>query len=162
MPSTNDAIVISGATADMNFGSTGDIGIVNTQGVQAESYIFFNINSIPPVDIDRATLSLWVETANSPGNQTVCRVTGGWSEFGVTWNNRPGKSNPCYTALPFSFVDTYRGIVVTDIVQYWLDNGDNFGFNISIALGEVSFTSRQGVLGTSSHAPKLFILYKQF
>src|SRR5690554_1399882 len=60
-----------------------------------EVLVQFDLSSIPsPRYVFRATLNLWCSSLADNGafrpDIAIDRVTGPWTQAGVTWNNRPG------------------------------------------------------------------------
>jgi len=104
-PSTNiyaseDAFNCSSSRyADTNFGadkSTGyyqlRCGYWNSWYANSYSYIKFNTSSFNGAYIDSASLNLHCRESHEQAGVWIDRLTSNWSEFGVTWDNRPSQT----------------------------------------------------------------------
>ncbi|GAB4317531.1 MAG: hypothetical protein Kow00127_09320 [Bacteroidales bacterium] len=120
----------------------GDFGIERT-------YIRFDLSDISPdADILEAKLSLFYhylpgnpEQTHQGDNQAVLmRVTGPWTEYGLTWNNQPGSSSAGMVVIPVSSgpQSDYLDIDVTEMVTDMVANPDeNFGFLFKLVTEEI-------------------------
>lgn len=89
------------------------------------AFIGFDLSSIPPGStINSATLKIY---RNGTGNGVYAqgrtywfeRVTGSWTETGVTWNNQPGvtTTNRVSKVSPLNNNDEWWNLTVTGMVQ---------------------------------------------
>ena len=120
----------------------------------------FDLSSIPAgSSIQSATFRAYLNYADgrSSVDLIMCRLSGSWSEYGVTWNNQP-----TFVSWTTSSIGTSTGFYswdATGLVSAWL-NGiyTNYGLGVSGPFsGDLytrRFTSREG--GT---APRLVISY---
>ena len=70
----------------LNFGGEGKL--VADASPLAESYLRFNVSGVTGV-VSRAVLRLYATDGTTDG-PLLHRASGGWTEGGLTWNNRPG------------------------------------------------------------------------
>jgi len=120
----------------------------------------FDLSSIPAGSaIDSATFRAYLNAASglSSVDLTMCRLSGSWSEYGVTWNNRP-----IFVSWNTEAVSSSTGWRTWDakgLVSAWLAGiYPNHGLGIAgpndVGLYSRRFSSREG--GT---APRLVISY---
>lgn len=139
---------VYGATNDKNYGTTQDnqaSAWTWNGGNKGErrSLIEFDFSSIPAnATIIDAKLSLY-HNANSGDDGhsqlsgsneiTVQKVTQAWKEDQVTWNNQPTTTTDNQVEVPKSTSSTQNyEIVVKDLVQTMLGQGNNNGFMIQM------------------------------
>ena len=99
-----------------------------------QSLARFDLSGIPAgTPIGQALLYLYLGSSqDSPGASriiAVYRVTGSWTEGGVTWNTKPGWSSMYYNTLSISHADYgWHWVDVTNLVREWV-NGQypNYG-----------------------------------
>ena len=104
-------------------------------------YIEFDVSSIPAgYTVTGATLGIYLDSASGfPGgmNLIASRVSAGWSEYSITWNNKPGWSGTLDTVSVGTSPGWYQWTIPASVVQNWVDNpGTNHGIVIHWA-GEV-------------------------
>jgi CSLREA domain-containing protein len=107
--------------------------------------------------IESATLRLYAESSVSGRTLQALRVTGNWTEGGVTWNNQPATNG---SAVTTSSGNGYREWNVTSHLTADYAAGTHYGFLIRDASEngngyEQAFRPR----GTGSNRPQLVIRY---
>ena len=125
-----DAAVLQGY-ASTNLGRAADMwagydDYLNPDGRIARSLVRFDIASLPAdVCIIEATLRLrLVSSYDYPYRRrtiTTYRITGSWSESGVTWNNRPGYGEAYGSENVVHRDWDWYEFDVTDLVAAWHD-----------------------------------------
>lgn len=88
---TNKDSEIREAQATTNYGnSTSFIINYSTSGYHRRSLIGFDISSAPTSSlVTNVTLGIYVSTGTESTVSDFERITGVWTELGVTWNNQP-------------------------------------------------------------------------
>jgi hypothetical protein len=76
---------VEAALPTTNFGSSSMLGA--DLSPQMESYLRFNVSGVAGV-VSSARLRVYATDGSSDGPR-VYRAAGGWTETGLTWNNRP-------------------------------------------------------------------------
>ena len=152
LTATADSYVAADAPNN-NFG--GELNISIGTHTEVLGFVTFNISSIPSGSIvNSATLRMYPTTLISSDSVAISRVSGSWSENGVTWNNRPGWNLPVLTSTPPGTFQWWT-IDVTSIVKKWVEDGaTNYGFYLEGSSGIVQVNSRQ-----SSNKPQLLVSY---
>ena len=150
-PNAGDAHV-NGATAstrNQNYGGANNL-LVN-QNMSA--LVRFDLGTLPPgtvgLDVEKATVLLWVNNVPLAGSVTVFATTSPWNEATVTFNTQPGSSALPIASLPIAvgMERQYIAFDVTEQVRSWLDTaGSNHGLLLKAA-GPVSvaFDSKENV-----------------
>src|SRR5207245_141880 len=123
---TDDAFTVE--TSSSNFGISGVLHVVDAANAQ-KTFIKFDLSSLtsalPPVtgaDVDKATLTIFLDGVGSGGSIAVDEVTSAWDEGTIS-----GTSEPTVGATDTTFSVTTaeaRKFVTIDItaqVQAWLD-----------------------------------------
>jgi hypothetical protein len=127
-------IVVVGQTGatTVQFGS-GQLPVVG--GQNAVGLIQFDLTQLPAgltaAQVQKATLTLFVDAITSGGTINVDTVAGAWSELTVSGNNNPSPGNAVATSVPVTTVDTFISVDATAAVQGWITTpGSNNGFMI--------------------------------
>lgn len=98
-----DAYVHGGSFANMNFGSNAQLrckaDAANVEFVR-QSYLRFNLSSLPGT-IASAVLRLKVASTTGSGDFHTAHAVAndGWTETGITWNNKPAAGSALATAV---------------------------------------------------------------
>src|SRR5262249_29536353 len=84
----------------------------------------FNLASTVPswacsVEIDKATLLLWVKSLDNPGYVDVGLNTNDWSASSLTWSNQPYASY--YKSVQVTTAGQYVVIDMTEAVRAWVN-----------------------------------------
>jgi len=175
---TFDIIVLS-AIADSqvneyqpnnNYGGNVELTVLSRTGMQYQSYIMFDLSSIPSDStIDSATLELYIHgILQSPAGRTInChRVTGSWTEYGITWNNKPSYHSTAsnYDIVPSDPMGKWMDWDVTSDVEDFVGGTyTNYGWmfrdpNSQSSTGHgVVYTSKEWP--TQDQRPKLTVEY---
>ncbi|GAB4406560.1 MAG: hypothetical protein Kow00123_19210 [Anaerolineales bacterium] len=144
------------------------IGSEECPGVEFPSrgrgLIRFDLSGIPAGQtIQSAYLQLYLRYAQPGGTTTnmidVHRVTGSWTEGGVTWNNQPGHSTTIYSGIPVGMTTGWYSWDLTQLVRYWYD-GDypNYGVKL-LSRDETTCNMRQFDSRENTYDPRLVITY---
>jgi hypothetical protein len=131
---------------DANNGGSPQLKVNNFSGNNTQSAIYFIIGGIPTdCTIYEATLQLY-QTKNKVSTIEVHRITGTWSEYGITWNNSPSIDSTIWASFDGNVTTpVYRSINVSSLVESWiLGTNTNHGFWLMSTSGsdEVEFNSR--------------------
>jgi len=109
------------------------IGAGNTGLIQ------FGLSSLPTLtapQINKATMSFYVNTVAVAGSVDVSQVTSAWTETGVTYGTRPTFLSAFATGVPMAAAKQWVTVDVTQLVQDWVTGvAPNFGIQISAAAG---------------------------
>lgn len=140
-PSTN-----FGAAATLQTSSIGDVSVL-----QRYSFLRFDLSAIPTdAVILRADLELYLITSIYGGEGRLKAAEGAWTEFGLTWNNRPSLSSFTYDVETWpADADWWRTWSAAQLVQEWVSGSRvNRGlalvaFGVGVAPSE--FHSREGM-----------------
>lgn len=122
-----------------------------------ETLVRFNPSSIPAgAMIASAVLRLnttLIYNANTDSGVRAYRITGSWSETGVTYGNRPGHAAAPESATPVTSTG-WKSWDVTNLVRSWLSGTQtNHGIKLRAELGGwLSFGSRE-----SANRPQLLV-----
>ena len=149
-----DAYVLADAPSN-NYGGESTVAI----GIHTEiiGYMRFDLSAISTAaTINSATLELQTRSIFDAGDVLVGLTNGPWTEYGVTWNNRPGWDLPVDAFTPpGQFMDW--SINVRDQVVEWTsgDHG-NYGFYFEGTSGFVIIRSR-----SASVKPRLVVTYTE-
>ncbi len=93
----------------------------------------------------------------------VQRVTGAWTEAGVTWNNQPPVAVTVTDSVVIIAGLTCASFTVTGDVQAWVDGAANYGWQLSDAdentnAAELRYGARENANATI--LPRLQISYQ--
>lgn len=162
-PPTKDSYV-SQASPDANFGS-GTYMYVRSW-MERPNYknnralVEFDISDIPVGStIDSAELRLYARYSSAAGRTyQTARITGAWTENGVTWNNKPAVTGIIETTMVAA--NNWFNVDVTSYVAVQVATGVA-GFRVRDKV-ENSGTSKQGSFCTKEHAtsawrPQLYV-----
>ncbi len=103
---------VDASTPNANFGGLSHLVVGRVYEFLSEEYVFikFDLSSVPAgstVTGSSLRLYLYQGEAHVGGvNLMASRVTGGWTEGGITWNNKPGWDS--------SFATTSVGVTAGD------------------------------------------------
>ncbi|HEY7388734.1 MAG TPA: DNRLRE domain-containing protein [Bryobacteraceae bacterium] len=152
---------ISSSNPTLNFGNGTTLNI----GGGNSALILFDFSSLPSDIVDsniqKATLTVFVNKAFTSGGLDISPVLRGWSESAVTYNNRPGVGGPFQRNVPVTASGSYVTVDITSLVRQWVgevgEKLDNNGVAISAALAQpntvVSLDSKEST--STSHPPFL-------
>ena len=91
LPLTDDAQIANDVppwlNANINYGDRPQMRVHNWGPFY--SLVRFDASAISGMQIQDATLNLYLSGLKSPGNVSVHSITSGWSEATVTWNTQP-------------------------------------------------------------------------
>jgi len=165
-----DSRILQGYSSS-NYGSATDMwagydDYLSPDGQIVRSLVRFDTASIPTgAPVTQATLKLYfVRSWDFPNRSraiTPYRITGNWSEYGVTWNAAPGFGEAGGSASMGTSNWGWKSFDVTAIVQRWISGAQpNYGFMVRgpEASGSDSswrgFSTREG-----DYTPQLVVTY---
>jgi hypothetical protein len=142
--------------------------ITNPTGYLRNSYLLFDLSGVPSTAyVASATLTIYKNSSNvSSGSMFVaCNpVSGGWSEGGITWNNKPNYNSSQQDALEINLGDsagTAYEFNVTDMVRLMVSGTiPNNGFILRVLAAnnaEISSNSRESA--QTQYHPRLVVNY---
>lgn len=157
---SQDAYVSSGYPDD-TYGSERYLSIENFGYYANQSYIQFNLNSIPSqgVVIQSAELQLYSYTGTTVISPLIIsKSQAGWNESNITWNNQPDLEDR-YTYDPGSYPQSEITVDIKGLVEEWVnDPNSNYGLRIEASTSSQNkFGSRE--FGYSYGIPKIEITY---
>ena len=147
---------VSASQPTVNAGRLSNLNVGNGYA----ALIQFDLGVLPAgtnsAQITRATLRIFCNRADVDGAVTVQRLTGAWTESGVTFATMPGlgaSAGAANVSVPGQFV-TFD---VTSMVQGWVAiPASNFGLALSSTAATVQFDSKEN--DETSHLPQLEIV----
>ncbi|RZL40461.1 MAG: DNRLRE domain-containing protein [Rubrivivax sp.] len=154
-----DAHVRNGSYAATNYGASTVLDVKKEAvGYDRQSFVKFDLNGITGA-VSSATLRLYVTAAGATGivNQAFLAASDGWTETGLTWNNKPAASTPLgsWTAVSGSAVDidvtsqVVSALSGDKLVSVLVDAAANTGSD-----GWTQYASRNA----ATHKPALLIV----
>ena len=169
--STKDAYFREDAP-DHNFGSRSDFEVKPDAGTRHHSVVEFDLSAIPAdSEIVSSFLQLWEENERDDQTIHVHRVTSGWVESEVSWDQRsagipwttPGGDFDATVLGSFepNVDEEDREVDVTGATRDWVDGAfANYGLLLRStgANGEVRFKSREE--GDEEKRPLLCVTYE--
>ncbi len=164
-PSTADSYVNQGS-AGTNYGSGATMSVQSRLSQAQRTLVMFDLSAIPENSvINSATLELYASSAPTTGlTLNVHRITGTWTESGVTWTNQPAYNSTVDSSLAGGTAAGWKIWNIASVVQGWVD-GTNVNYGL-IVKGSVendktsltyTFSSKEN--GTSGNRPSLRINY---
>jgi hypothetical protein len=137
----------------LNYGTLPKLRVRGGSGIDIESFLRFR-----PTGISGTVLSatLWLRTGGSPEDGTVngpvlYRTDNTWSETGITWANRPGRTSRALADKGAIPADSWVGYDVTAAVP----GNATKSFTLASSSGdEVAFNSRE-----TSDRPRLVVRF---
>ena len=167
--SIGDSTVIQGY-AGTNYGDADDMLVGFDKNYYdpalkaVRSLVQFDLSAIPAgTNISSATLNLyfveWLDVPNTSRTITTYRISSGWSEMSVNWNNKPSFGES-YGAASIKASSNWRYVAfdVTELVRAWVNNTHpNYG--IMLRGPESSIWLRGFYTRESSYDPYLSIAY---
>ncbi len=164
-PSTKDAYTILDSP-DNNYGTLTILSVGNYPGTTSDVYVVWSVASIPTGStIINASMELYLYDRYPDSTEIEAiarRVTGSWTETGITWNNAPSTTAAGSSLATIPIDDTGLWIYwnIAEIVDAWVNGGSaNQGVSIKPAgpFGFVLFYSKE--FATASLRPRLVIEY---
>src|SRR5438132_14085328 len=160
---TDDAYTIGGSST--NTGIQGVLHVIDAGPSTQKTFIQFDLSSMSSLpspltsaDVDKASLTLFVDGVGAAGSIDVREVTSAWNESMV--NGMPEPTTVASTVPPFMVTTSRKFVVidVTDLVKAWLNTPlSNHGVALAPTTPgsglSVSFDSKEN--GATSHDPAL-------
>lgn len=169
-PPTADAYVDS-LLPNTNYGSDPLLwcsDITSPTGYLRNSYLQFDLSAIPAsAYVADATLTIYKNSSNiSIGSiYLVCNpVNGGWTEGGITWNNKPGYNSSQQETQEINLADgagTAYNFNVTGMVRLMVSGSiPNNGFVLRVlAANDAELSSHAREATQTQYRPKLVVNY---
>lgn len=146
-PDIGDAHVNS-ASPNAKYGGANNLLVKSTM----LALIRFDLGTLPQgtvgLDVERATVLLWVNNVATAGSVELYALTSPWSESTVTYAARPGMGSLIATVpIAASMEAGYVTVDVSSLVRYWLDTpGSEHGIAITaVGAASVAFDSKENV-----------------
>lgn len=158
---SGDAYTNAGASTT-NYGANALLDVVGGSQI---TYIQFNLSSIPSaytsINVEKATLKLYVNAVTTAGNFNVDYVTSAWSEGTITAKSSPTTGSTIASAVPLTTASTndYILVDITAALQAWL-NGTQTNDGIALVGNgslNASFDSKENT--NMSHSAELDIVF---
>ncbi|HKK63059.1 MAG TPA: DNRLRE domain-containing protein [Bacteroidales bacterium] len=149
----NDAYIIGGENADMNYGTDPELTVLNSTDseMNKKAFIQFDLSQIK--EADKAVIRLFSNT------ETACPVTvfevsdSLWSEEEITWNNAPAFGTAIATTNILAETKYYEWDI-TEFVQFYFEDTITLAlYDTTFSNSLVSFSSKEG-----PYAPELKII----
>ena len=132
-PTADAAIYQYAPTTNYGTNTRMEVGCWWTASARYEyrSFVQFDLSSIPTgSEIDACTLYVYGYYYQSPaGDYTASRVTGSWTESGVTWATQPAISNANEATINIS-AQGWRKFDVSAICRQWMAGTSNYGLRL--------------------------------
>jgi hypothetical protein len=155
-----------------NFGGATSLQVESSQTValvptNKRSFVKFDLSScsIPAVAaVQSATLSVRLSSApNQSRTWNINRVTGAWTEAGITWSNQPASTSSTSVTTGTTSNVTLQATVTSDVQSFVSGSQTNNGWRFSDSV-ENSSTARNGQFrsrefGNASQRPTLVVNY---
>ena len=129
---------ISSASTAANYGTAAAVNI----GAGYTGLIQFDLSSLPALtadQINKATMTFYVNTAAVPGAVDISQVSSAWAEAGVNFINRPTYASPFLVGVPISAGKQFVTVDISQLVKDWVTGvAPNYGVQISAAAGAPS------------------------
>ncbi len=127
-----------------NHGSDTLIEVKSKNGQAARGFVQFDVSSIPAGStINSATLNLCaVLVPNATRAYNVHRVTAGWAEGTITWNNQPPVAATATDSATTPAAPGCMTWTVTTDVQAWVDGTANNGWRVRDSVETANDTGR--------------------
>jgi hypothetical protein len=158
-PVLGDAYV-SSASPTMNFSNLPALNVA----AGSQALIQFNLSTLPPglpaSAVQRATVSLWVNSLTTAGSVAIAQVNAPWTEGAVTLSTAPA-TGAIQGVVPVTNSACWVTLDVTSLVQSWITAPSaNYGIQISPSASDpntvVYFDSKENT--ASSHPARLDIV----
>jgi len=147
---TNADAYVNQSNSSTNYGNATTLQVDGASDPDIESFIRFTVTGISGT-IQSARLRVYVTTNGSNNGPAVYSTGTSWTETGITWNNRPSRTNGAVDNKGSIGTNTWVEYNVTSLVT------GNETFNFVLAADStdgIIFSSRQG-----SQPPQLVITF---
>jgi hypothetical protein len=153
-----------GGVTPLQVESSQTLGLISTN---KRSFVTFDLAScsIPAAAaVQSATLSVFLSSAPTQNRSwNIDRVTGAWTEGGITWSNQPASTSSTTVATGTTSNVTLQATVTSDVQSFVSGSQTNNGWRFSDS-AEDSATVRNGQFrsrefGTASQRPTLVVNY---
>lgn len=156
-----------GGDQDLNFGNEATIKVRAEGGNARRAFLTFDLSGIPQsATVLAATLTICPDTAAAGATGRIHelhRVTGPWTELGVTWTNQPAvAAAPTGSEVVLAGLTCLSYSVAGD-VQLWVSGNPNYGWRVadadeSTTASEVRYASRENT--NAMILPRLQLSYQ--
>ena len=147
---TNADAYVNQSNASTNYGNATTLQVDGASDPDLESFIQFTVTGVSGT-IQSAKLRVRATTNGSANGPAAYATGNSWTETGITWNNRPGRTSGAVDNKGSIPTDTWVEYNVTSLVQ---GNGTLSFVLAADSTDAVIFSSRQG-----SQPPQLVITF---
>ncbi len=155
---------VDSANSTSNFGSNVNL-ITNDFGTKRMGFfIKFDLSTIPSgSNINSASLYVkaWGNDSVSTASISAQRPLEDWLENSVTWNNKPSFVSHSDPATNYASGSGFISITTKNILQYYMQNGINYGFYINSTNGADTKYFYSKEYSTQSDRPYLSVNYNE-
>ncbi|HVG27903.1 MAG TPA: DNRLRE domain-containing protein, partial [Acidobacteriaceae bacterium] len=146
---------VSSAQPSVNSGTLSNLNV----GGGYTALVQFDLGVLPSgttaAQITRATLRLYCNRADTPGNVTVGTVKAAWGEYSITYSTLPAMGTTL-GSIQVTNAGEYVTLDVTAAVQGWVTTpAGNNGLGLTASSAVLQFDSKENA--DTSHAPELEI-----
>ena len=163
-PSTADSYV-NQALPGTNYGTATTMYIQAKTKTAKRALAQFDLSSIPSGStINSATLELYAASIVGTTTLNVHRITGTWTETGVTWTNQPSFTSTADASISGGSGVGWRIWNVLSVVQSWY-NGTNTNYGLLVkcstetGITAITYTFATKEYSTTTYRPILRINY---
>src|ERR1035438_4815148 len=156
-PPTADTYSDQGNPAQ-NYGSQPTFWVGNGNN----GYLQFNLATLPSgINVNKATLRLYVNDSGTGGSFNVYQLNTSWSESTLNWGNAPSPGELVAGPISVSEANQFVEVDITSLVQGWANGSvQNNGLVLELAEFDIafyfSFDSKENT--DTSHQPELEIV----
>lgn len=153
---SQDAYIVPGNATNFGTSASVTIGSSGSQGL-----VLFDLSVLPgglaSIQVQKATLTLYVNHVSSPGSMNIYIANGSWAELAVNGNNAPSAGSQVASSVPVNSAGQYISIDVTSAIQAWVAGPTaNNGFLVEANTG-TSFQLDSKEATNTSHPATLAI-----
>ena len=107
-------------------------------GTTHAAFLRFDLGTLPEgVEVQKATLRMWVRGVNVPGPLVVIRVHAPWSEGTLTFAAQPfPQVAETQTDLTNAHAENFALLDVTPLVRAWAAGEPNYGLAVVAPVGD--------------------------
>jgi len=162
-PSTADSYV-NQASAGSNYGTAAAMYIQARTSQARRTLVQFDVSSVPSGStINSATLELYATAVTGGLTLNAHRITGAWTETGVTWTNQPAYNSTADASIAGGTGTGWKIWNVASVVQQWVGGTANYGLVVKAStetgLSATTYTFASKEYATTTYRPILRINY---
>ena len=162
-PSIADTYVNQAATGN-NYGTATTMYVQARTAQARRTLVQFDVSSVPAGSVvNSATLELYATAVTGGLTLNAHRITGTWTETGVTWANQPAYNSTADASIAGGTGAGWRIWNVAAVVQQWVDGTANYGLVVKAStetgLSATTYTFASKEYATTTYRPILRINY---